>query len=139
MKKIRLTFEDTLNTIPVKNSLVKERKWDDGETFLVIPRKEARWVRFLSRVFYMPEEKRVYLDKIGKWVWTRCNGDMSVGNMAEELAREFKIKQDSARDSLLKYLKKLAEKRLIGFAIVQQEAVSKRSRAKGLRNLDVHV
>jgi hypothetical protein len=42
-----------------------------------------------------------------------------VGNMIEEVARKFKIKQKEAQASLLKYLKTLAQKRLIGFIITK--------------------
>lgn len=117
IRKKRFTLEETLKARPVRNEAVKQRKWDDGETYLVIPRKRVRWVGILSKIFYIPEERKIYLDEIGVWVWHRCDGHLSVGKMIEELARKFKLKQKDAQESLLKYLKKLAEKKLIGFVI----------------------
>ena len=116
----RLTLEETLKARPIRNAAVKEKKWDDEETFLVIPRKNARWVRILSKIFYIPEEKKVYLDEIGAWVWQRCDGKTSVNKMIEGLSQEFKVDKKDAQTSLLKYLKKLGEKRLIGFVIAKK-------------------
>ena len=117
LKKERLSREDTLKAKPVKNEVVKERKEEKGETVLVIPRKKVRWVGVLSRIFYIPPEKKISLDEIGVWVWSRCNGNVSVINMIEELSRQFKINRKEAEVSLLNYLKKLSQKRLIGFVI----------------------
>jgi hypothetical protein len=115
--KKRFTLEDTLNAKPVRNETVKEKKWDDGQTFLVIPRKDARWVRIFSRIFYIPEERKISLDEIGAWVWSKCDGRISVNGMIDELAGKFNLKRKEAEVSLLKYLKNLGEKRLIGFVI----------------------
>ena len=84
---------------------------------LAIPRKKARWVRIFSKLFAIPEEKKIYLDDIGGWVWQRCDGRVSVGKMIEDLAGEFKINSKEAEVSLLSYLKNLAQKRLIGFVV----------------------
>jgi len=117
LKKERLTREETLKARPIRNEFVKETKGKKGETILVIPRKKVRWIQILSRIFYIPPERKISLDEIGAWVWSRCNGSVAVINMIEELAQEFKINRKEAEVSLLNYLKKLAEKRLIGFVI----------------------
>lgn len=114
-KKQGLTREDTLRARPIKNEAVRESRQDNGEIILVVPRKKVWWLRILSRIFYIRGQREISLDEIGSWVWHKCDGRVSVGKIMEDLAKEFKINRKEAEVSLLSYLKKLGEKRLIGF------------------------
>lgn len=74
-------------------------------------------MRILFGVFHIPGEKKICLDEIGMWVWHKCDGRVTVGRIIEDLAKEFKINRKEAEVSLLSYLRKLGEKKLIGFLI----------------------
>ena len=119
-RKGKLTREDTLRAKPVRNQAISERRGDKGDIILIIPRKKDGWIRILSRIFYLPRERNMSLDEIGSWVWQKCDGQVSVGEMIEDLSREFKINPKEAEVSLLSFLKKLTEKRLIGFLIKER-------------------
>ncbi len=115
LRKQGLSREDTLRARPIRNEAVRENRQDNGEIILVVPRKKVWWVRILSRIFYIPGERKISLDEIGSWVWQKCDGHVSVGKIMENLAKEFKLNPKEAEVSLLSYLKKLGQKRLIGF------------------------
>ncbi len=117
LRKEKLSRQDTLNAKPVKNQAVGEKRNEKGETILIIPTRKGGWVRILSRILYIPQERTICLDEIGAWVWQKCNGNINVSKMIEALAKEFKINPKEAEISLLSFLKKLAQKRLIGFLI----------------------
>ena len=106
--------------MPVRNEAVRESRQDNGEIILTVPRKKIWWVLTLSRIFHIPGKRKILLDEIGMWVWHKCDGHTAVGKIIEDLAKEFKINRKEAEVSLLSYLKKLGEKRLIGFLIRTQ-------------------
>ncbi len=116
-KKRKLTRYDTLKAVPVRNQAIKEREKDNSEITLIIPRKNSRFINIFSLVFRIPKERHISLDEIGTWVWRKCNGHTSVSNMIESLSREFKVSPREAEISLLSFLKKMAQKKLIGFII----------------------
>jgi hypothetical protein len=116
-KKQRLTREGTLKAKPIRNQAVGETSGYKGELILTVPVRKDRWLRIVSRILYIPGERKISLDEIGVWVWRKCDGKANVGEMIEALAGEFKVNSKEAEVSLLGFLKKLADKRLIGFLI----------------------
>ena len=116
-KKNKLTRYDTLKAMPVKNQAIKEEKKEEGEITLIVPRKNSGLINIFSLAFRIPGERRISLDEIGTWVWRECDGHTSVGDMIESLSREFKVSPKEAEISLLSFLKKMAQKKLIGFMI----------------------
>ena len=101
--------------------MVREKEGEDGRLVLVLKRKESRFFNFLSKFFNVPEEKRFALDDMGYWVWERCSGENTVGEIIEQLSEEFKISRREAEISLMSFLKTLSKKKLIGFALPEEE------------------
>lgn len=99
---------------------------DDGEVMLSIPRRRSWWINLVARVFYVPTKRTVVLDAIGSQVWNLCDGQKTVENVITSLRKEHKLEQKEAEVSTLTYLKQLAEKGLIGFAVTQRTKGEKR-------------
>jgi len=97
---------------------VKWEKNEQGEVTLHIPRRKNRWTSLLDRLFFsLPEEKVVSLDEVGSQLWGLCDGKTSVKEIIERLQRRFNLSRKEAEVSSLEYLKKLAQRGIIGFAI----------------------
>ena len=99
---------------------------DDGEVMLSVPRRKTWWIKALSRVFYVPSKRTVVLDEIGSRVWALCDGQNTVEYVITTLRRHYKLEHKEAEVSTLTYLKQLAEKGLIGFAVIRNEKGGKR-------------
>ena len=121
-ERTKLALAQSLAARPVRNQLVRERDGTDGAAVLVVPRKEAWWVRLLGVVFHIPKEHEVSLDKVGTWVWHQCSGEESVEQITAALAAEFELDSACAQSSLLQYLRVLARRRLIGFVVSSDAA-----------------
>ena len=112
--------EEFLQLKPIKNPFLEWTRSPDGEVVITLrPRelqaKGSRWVRFLSRIPPTPpKEKRVNLDKIGSFVWERCDGKHRVAEIVQELCNEYKIMAREAEVSLSSFLQLLAKRKFIG-------------------------
>lgn len=120
-KPPRLSRRDLLQSRPVRNTRLTWDQADEGEVALSIPRRAAWWITLLSRVFYVPSKRTVVLDEIGSWVWAQCDGQQTVEQLITTLRRRYKLEQKEAEVSMLTYLKQLAEKGLIGFAVTRNK------------------
>ena len=115
--KAKLTREAMLDSRPARNEALKWDRNDEGEAQIRVRRQETWKVRLLSRMFYIPKERKITLDELGTEVWTLCDGRTSVSQMIEVLSRKYQLNRKEAEVSLLTYLKTLGQKRFIGFVI----------------------
>ena len=116
---------------PPRNESLRWEQNDAGEVQVVIERQETWKVKLLSRVFYIPRERKITLDEVGSEVWQMCNGRTSVGEMIEDLADKYQLNRKEAEVSLLQYLKTLGQKRFVGFVLEGDEAPPDRGAASG--------
>ena len=125
--KPKLTREAMLNSRPARNDALKWEQNDDGEVQIRVTRQDNWKIRLLSRMFYIPKERKITLDELGTEVWTLCNGKNTVAEMIEALSVKYQLNRKEAEVSLLNYLKTLGQKRFVGFVL---EGVEK-SRSSG--------
>ena len=59
---------------PTRNDSLRWEENDNGEVQVFIERQETWKVRLLSKVFYIPKERKITLDEVGTEVWRMCNG-----------------------------------------------------------------
>ena len=71
---------------PTRNDSLRWEDNDNGEVQVFIERQETWKVKLLSKVFYIPKERKITLDEVGTEVWQMCNGRNSVGDMIELLS-----------------------------------------------------
>ena len=106
---------------PTRNDSLRWEPNDAGEVQVFIERQETWRVRLLSKVFYIPKERKITLDEGGSEVWQMCNGRNSVGQMIELLSDKYQLNRKEAEVSLLQYLKTLGQKRFVGFVLEGEE------------------
>ena len=118
-----LSRVQSLNAIPVRNHNVESERDDDtGETLIIIPRRDDRWVRFLSKLLFVPDHRKVTLDELGTFVWDRCDGETTVRDLIHAFAEQYKLSRKEAELSMVAFLRQMAKKRLVGLAIADPSA-----------------
>jgi hypothetical protein len=113
----RLTREQSLSTLPVRNSLVEFTHTESGETEITIPRRTDVIGKLLAMVFFIPKKHKIVLESIGTDVWDLCDGEHNVDQISDALVKKYKLNRREAEASLTEYLRRLAKRRLIAFAI----------------------
>ena len=108
-KSPKLSREAMLNSRPARNEALAWDENDDGEVVIKVERQESLRVRLLSKVFYIPQERKITLDEVGTEVWQMCNGKTSVAQMIERLGKKYQLNRKEAEVSLLSYLKTLGQ------------------------------
>tara|TARA_B100000686_G_C16694293_1_gene919544 strand:+ start:588 stop:977 length:390 start_codon:yes stop_codon:yes gene_type:complete len=119
-----------LNSRPARNELLNWEKSDRGEAQIIVTRQDTWKVRLLSKMFYVPKERKITLDEVGTEVWQMCDGRTTVAQMIESLGKTYTLDRKEAEVSLLSYLKTLGQKRFVGF-IVEGESVPEKPRGTG--------
>ncbi|MCX8171479.1 MAG: PqqD family protein [Candidatus Bathyarchaeota archaeon] len=64
-----------------------------------------------------PEERVISLDKVGSIVWELCDGERTIGDVANYLIEKYKILPEEAEISLNAYFNQLSRRGLVGFII----------------------
>ena len=70
-----------LNSRPSRNELIQWEKNEDGEARITVTRQENWRVKLLSKIFYIPKQRKITLDEVGTEVWQMCNGRTTVARM----------------------------------------------------------
>jgi len=109
--------EKFLKLKPIKNPYLKWTKSEMGEVVITLKLRETKKGDFLSKLFPAPKEKRISLDKIGSFVWDRCDGKHSLDDIAKELCDEYKMLRQEAEVSLSTFIQELSKRRFIGVLI----------------------
>jgi len=89
---------------------------EDGRIVLHVKHRERivkAWL--LSKMFPMPEGRRVVLDAIGTDVWQMIDGKTSIGRIAKALAQKYKLTPREMELSLQQFFKELGQRGYIGF------------------------
>jgi len=106
--------EEFLQLKPIKNPYLKWTKSEMGEVVITLKLKETKKGKFLSKLFPAPKEKRIALDKIGSFVWDRCDRKHSLEDIAKELCDEYKMMRQEAEVSLSTFIQELSKRKFIG-------------------------
>ena len=130
----KITREEILAAVPVRNSLVEWETNEQEEVVLRIPQRQDQAGRLLRRFFAAPPFKQVVLDELGSDVWHLCTGENNVDAIVKEIARKYKLGRREVELSLANYLRTLAQRGYIGLAKRQApEARRPASRARRQR------
>lgn len=82
----------------------------------------------MARLFRLPDEKRLQLDRVGSGVWELCDGFHDVQSILDYVQRRHKLTRREAEVSVSTYLKILAERRLIG--LKAPESASRKAKCR---------
>lgn len=126
-----------LKAKPVRNPILKwEKDKKAREIKIKVPLKtsqkeEKKRRNILDKLFPPePRERIISLDRVGSVVWELCDGERTVGDIANYLVEKYKIMPEEAEISLSAYLNQLSKKGLIGF-ILPEELKDKIKEIKG--------
>ena len=106
-----------LLSVPRLNPAVRLKELDTGQLMMVYEKAGNRTVRFLRKVFAIPEVRELLLDVIGAKVVGRIDGKRNVLDIIAYVAGECKISRKEAEVALLKYLNTLGRRNLVGFEL----------------------
>lgn len=115
-KGIKLSKEAILFSKPIKNTNVKFDEKNE-EIYVIFERKKTFWTNILAKIFFIPKEKTIILDKIGSEVVKLCNGEKRVYDIVSYLAETHKLTPYEAEVSLLEYFKQLVKRGIIGLEV----------------------
>lgn len=122
---LNFTKDDIMKSRPVRNSVIRWEKSEKGEVSLIVPQKDALWVKIISKVFMLPNSRVVVLDEVGSFVWTLCDGYNSIDTIVKALCNRYKLTHKEAETSLLEYFRKLGRRGIIGFAVTKKAETAK--------------
>lgn len=113
----RLPHRTVLSVCPVRHpSITWERTGADDLVVIKIPKPKEGWFRALiAKWFVLPDFKTIEMaDELSSMVWELCDGEHSVGQITDRIAREYKLSNRQAEVGVLALLRTLQGKRLIG-------------------------
>ncbi|MCC6484301.1 MAG: PqqD family protein [Armatimonadetes bacterium] len=120
------TREQLLSARPTRNENLRWFK-EDGEVNLFIPRRKGRFGDLAGRLFRLPDEKQLVLDRVGSGVWELCDGVHNVKDILLYVQQRHKLSRREAEVSVSTYLKILAERALIGIRAAESKKANERS------------
>jgi len=112
-----ISREEFLSFKPVTNPYLKCKKSETGEVVITLELKNTKVTRFWSKLFPTPKEKKISLDKIGTFVWERCDGKHTVEQIVKELCDEYKMMRQEAEISLSTFFQELSKRGFIGIFV----------------------
>ena len=127
-KQPKIGREAMFKSKPVKNEKLDWEKTEDEEVIITLTRSESWKIRLLTKIFWVPKQRKLVLDSIGSQVWDMCNGRTTVETMIRSLSETHKLNLKEAETSLLAYLKKLGQKGLVGFVVSKKDLPRKKTK-----------
>ena len=113
---IQVAHEEFLKAKPLRHP-ESEWKKDEKGLHVQVPRKQATLRRYLSRVFPLQRERRVLLDEQGAFIWSLCDGEHSIKDIAEKLSERYNMQVPDAEAALDLYFVQLSKQNLVGFVL----------------------
>ncbi len=108
-----------LNLLDLKP--IRNLKWETGvksETILLVPKFKNRFlVKWLVPRLKKPNFK-VKLDEVGSFVWNHCDGNITVGEMAEKMKFRFGEDFDPTFERIGRFVSQMIRD---GFVIIKDE------------------
>ena len=128
---------DVMASIPVRNTVVEWKKDDTGEVSLIIPADHKRVLRVLVRVMDLPNKRVVALDAVGSFVWERCDGERTFGEVSQDLAKQFGMTRRESEASLAEFFRVLGKRGMMGFVVAEsakEQIAAAKTKGRGKRS-----
>ncbi len=117
MRVKRLNRREMFECRPIRHPSLDWEKNQREEVIIEIPLKKNFWARLLTKFFFLPERKKINLDRIGSEVWMLCDGKNTVRNIVKILRKRYNLSRKEAEVSTLEYLRRLTQKGIIGLEL----------------------
>ncbi len=122
---VRLTREQQLAAIPVRNQNIEIRRDDAGTVTITIPWRRTRLGAVLGALLMLPRGQRrrvLELDEVGSYVFDLCDGRRPVKTIVDILSERYKLSRKEAALSILTYLGQLARRGVVALLVPTDEA-----------------
>ena len=115
-----LSPEEVLNAKVVVNEAVRTEE-KGKELIIVVSRKKSFFINLLSFILVVPREKKVVLDELGAEVYRDCRQNLPVSEIVANFKKRHNVSEDYSRQSVMIYLKTLAQRSIVGFLIKESK------------------
>jgi len=112
IKSMLVSREEFLKAKPLRHPSSTWQR-DEKGLHVRVPRKRASLLRFIPLV----RERRVLLDEQGALVWSLCDGEHQIREIAREMSERFNMRVPDAEAALQLYFVHLSKSGLIGFVL----------------------
>jgi hypothetical protein len=119
-KSPRLTREQTLAAIPVRNQNMEVATDDAGNVTVTLPWRRSRRASVVATLLMVPPGKRrrvVELDEVGSFVFGLCDGARPVKTIVDIFAERYRLSRKEAAVSIVAYLGQLARRGMIALMV----------------------
>jgi len=116
VKGFHVSREEFMKAKPVRHPNLE---WEEDAKGLhvKIPRKQTLWFRVFSKFLPLTRERRVLLDEQGALVWSLCNGQHQIKDIAKKLSERYNMRVADAEAALDLYFVQLSKHGLVGFVL----------------------
>ena len=112
----------------MRNTQIRWEETKKGELRIKVPRPQTWIVKAFSKYAKVLPYREIVLDELGAWTFRSCDGKKKVKEIIEEFARKYNLNPKESEVSIIEYLRQLARRRLIGFALVKEGVTNARTR-----------
>ena len=135
----QLSRDQAMSARPIRNPALEWNLDDNGFAEVVIPRRGDLTGKALGWFFQVPEARPVHLDdELATFVWTHCDGEHTVTQIAKLMAKEHQVSAREMEASLTEYLRTLAKRGMVGFLVpdeIAEQLGEKGKRIYGLQEV----
>jgi len=112
----QVSREEFLKAKPLRHPNLE---WEEDEKGLhvKIPRKQTLLIRVSSKLLPLTRERRVLLDEQGALVWSLCDGEHKIEEIAKKLSEQYNMRVSDAEAALDLYFVQLSKSGLVGFVL----------------------
>ena len=117
--KTKPSHKMVMSLRPLRNvHAVWERTGEDGLVTITLTRSLVhRWDKLIAKVFKIPTDRKIDMsDELSSRVWELCDGEHTVGAIADEIGHHYQLGRRQAEISVLTFLNTLQAKKLVGLA-----------------------
>ena len=119
-----------LLSIPVRNEAVEWEQVDD-QVQITHPFRFRAGAGILARMLGMTKGKTIWLDQMGAYVWKSADGEVSIKELVDMLAREYKLEQSEAYAALMAFLRSMMKRKLLGLQVPRNTELESASELTG--------
>ena len=112
-----------LKTTPMPNAAVRAEKTVTG-VVLFVPVARPAWLRAVSFLLPLRNEKGFALDQLGLEVWLACDGARSFETIVLEFAARHQLRFHEARAMVAQFLRTLAQRNLVALVVPEEPEVA---------------
>ncbi len=116
-RKPKLTRQQCLAAIAVRNPLAEAKDLKDGQLEVILPLQKTRLGKWFSFGSEKTLERRYQLDAFGRDVWEMIDGKKTVRKLIEKFAAKHGLNLREAEVSMMAYLRTLAGRGIIALAV----------------------